>query len=141
MFWKPAFLIVLLVTFIPLVEANEPSAPVAVAALDVGGDYALVAWVPGGAPADEYRIYGISTGGARTWLTTFAPADTSPTVLLVDGGFATYAVTGVLHGQESDMVYAAHSACVTLDDNPPGAWVGVSCIVNTVLRTKSIWRS
>lgn len=124
----------------PLASADASFAPAAVAVIEVGDADALVAWTTGTALADTYRIYGISAGGGRTLLGEVPPTESDAGSLLVEGGFTTYAVSGVLDGQESAPTYAARTECVTLEIDvvPPGVGVDPLCVLDVVGRTKSV---
>lgn len=99
-------LLVLLVLLAPGTVATETHtyAPLAVVAVRVG-ELTAVSWAPGEVPAEAYRVYGLTNGGA-TLLHETTGQDEVPAAK-VPSGFAAYGVTGILDGAESPLVVSA----------------------------------
>lgn len=96
---------------------------------------AVVSWVPGPELADFYNVYGITASGAAVTLAQSAGPVPDAASLVVDGSYATYAVTGVRDGVESPPVYAVMGEapvppCVDVDPSsvPPAYYIGPSCL-------------
>lgn len=135
-----AALLLALTLLLPTALADDAAdaAPAFVAALDADGAQALVAWAPGELPADAYRVYGVSAGGAFTLLAEAPALVADGHAALVEGGYATYAVTGVVGGRESPPTVAA--GCVTYEDFPWGISVGTWCLDPVIKRVEDVIR-
>lgn len=112
-----AFLAVLL----PAAGADTFSYAPSEAVASASGPMAILAWTPGEVVADSYRIYGLSPGQSPLLLldtaTTVSPVTFAASV---PGGFSEYAVSGVIGGQESGLVYAISPTCrLVISWNPP----------------------
>lgn len=95
-------------------SSTEPYAPTAATALAVQGAGALVNWIPGLVPADSFNVYGFTPQGDKTPLAV----NVTQTTVEVPTGFASYAVSGIKNGIESQLVPAT-SGCVVISTDPP----------------------
>lgn len=131
---KPAFALAFaLLLAVPGSLADAEYAPSLVTALAASPLGAVIGWTPGPVVADSYRVYGIDDGGGATWLAESAGPVPDGGSLPVPSGFAQYAVTGVLNGIESDLVFAIAGAppgspCVEVYWNPLTYSVDTSCL-------------
>lgn len=116
--------LVVLIVLVPAAAGEDSGgfAPLGVAAASAGAEV-VVSWLPGAQPADSYRVYGLSEGGAVVLLLDTAET-ANPGVLAatVEAGWSSYAVSGVWSGAESRLVYSLSSVdllCVTVEFHPP----------------------
>lgn len=131
MFRPMAFVAILaLVALQPMSSAGEspidPARPLSASAILMQGS-ALLTWVPSPLPADSFQIYGVTSTGTLSPLTTATPDTISVTVPL---GFSGYAVTAWHEGVQSNATNAALSVyvpCATVGTGvPPPVFIG-SC--------------
>jgi hypothetical protein len=126
---RAPLLLALFVLLLPVAAADDASfAPrLAVAAL-ASDAQALVAWLPGDAPAESYNVYGLTPNGPVLLAAT--PAGQA----LVPAGFAAYAVSGVSGGVESPLVSATGlgggEECITIGWDSHGPYVIFDCWPN-----------
>ena len=133
----PCILAILLAA-LPLVQADAPKPPLLVAAADLDDANALVAWTPGPAPVEAYRVYGVAGPGALAFLGEVPAADA---LAVVPAGYGNYAVSAVVDGAEGAPTYGARSACVSYRDNPPDLSVGPSCVFDLIEKARGILRA
>lgn len=127
-------LVVAILMQTPMAQAADAWAPAAVfatAATSDAASLAVIAWTPGAVAADSYRVYGVEGGSlvllvTATDLTTTAPA-----------GFATYAVSGVKNGVESDPTFAVFVPCIDVELHPPNAsWGNCGALAPVIVSTR-----
>lgn len=125
-------LVVAIMTATPSAIATDDHAPSTVEAI-VGVAKALVSWVPGPTPADEYRVYG-ANGGIPTLLAVVDGRPVEEFVAAVDSGYTTYAVSGVRDGTESRLVFAGeiHGDCIMVSYDPPAIIYDTDCLTGGV---------
>lgn len=116
-----ALALALLAALLPTAGADTFSFAPSEAVASASGPLAVLAWTPGDIVADSYRIYGLIPDHEPFLLldtaTTVAPVTFAASV---PGGFSAYAVSGVLDGQESVLVYAISSPCdIFIETDPP----------------------
>ena len=123
---RPALPILLVVLALsPLIGADEnahPAKPTS-AVVMAGTSGAVLVWSPGTEVADEYKVYGLSDGGAL--LLDSVPADQR--LAEVPAGFNGYAVSGVKDDVETALTEAV-GVCVHVGHTPPSVRVG--CMVS-----------
>lgn len=106
-------------------DSSAAYAPRDVAAVTLDNSSALVAWTPGDAIADSYRVYGLDTGGAVLLVDTAETQAPVAFAAVVAGGFSGYAVSGVKDGTESKPISGMGVGCIIITFHPPG--VGTGC--------------
>lgn len=116
-----AFAFAFLAILLPAAGADTFSFAPSDAVASGSGPMAVLAWTPGEVAADSYRVYGLSPSQAPLLLldtaTTVSPITFAASV---PGGFSEYAVSGVLGGQESGLVYAISPTCrLVISWDPP----------------------
>lgn len=124
---KGLFLLAVLALAFPAsASAAEPFAPSAAVAYKAPTGNALVAWIPGEELAESYKVYGLSGEPVFLGQVNLSQGSEAVSGLLVPGNYASYAVSGVKAGVESEMVLAilAEEDCVVVD--PPD--VIVRCV-------------
>ena len=131
-----------LLLLLPFANADAATAPAFVLAADADAAHALVAWAPGASPADAYRVYGVSPEGAFTLLAEAPSIAADGYARLVAGGYATYAVSGVVDGRESHPTLAGGGgACVTYEEIPWGITVTTECLPDITDRMAGVVRA
>ena len=125
MFPRPLFLLALALLAPASAGDSAPATytPSVAFALQEDSTLAFVSWLPGAALADSYRVYGLDASGPHLLLDTADTAAPLGPSVVVSGGFAGYAVSGVIGGAESAL--RSTEICSRISTYPPPPSVSV----------------